>query len=274
VSARVRAFTLVELLVSIAISALLVGMLMPALSAARSSATRVACLSNLRQIMVATTIYAHEHDGHLMPALYTNFEADPAVRVAWDFIERFEPGGLVRGPGAMWSGTDGGGVLQCPGFDGPSNWGDGGEPFTGYNYNTSSLGGPTIGPDPSAPRGDGPRTDRAGRPIAASARLEEIGDPSWCVAFGDGGFGDGANKFMRAPFAGDRDSDIGRAGHGAGAQAFRHAGTTAAVMTDGHARAFVDRFTETYPEAAALLTPGVGFLGPGNGVYDLSPGRE
>ncbi len=60
---RPRAFSLVELLVVIGVIGVLVGILLPALSAARRSAYSIKCLNNLRQIATGAAIHASRHKG-------------------------------------------------------------------------------------------------------------------------------------------------------------------------------------------------------------------
>ncbi|MEM8494624.1 MAG: type II secretion system protein [Planctomycetota bacterium] len=84
-------FKLIEVLVVIGIIGLLVAILLPGLGSARSAARQTVDLSNLRQIMVAYSVYQDDHDGHVMWGY-------PLPTVNGIAIEaRFSDGSLVPG---------------------------------------------------------------------------------------------------------------------------------------------------------------------------------
>lgn len=85
-----RGFTLVELLIVIAIVAVLVGLLVPAVQVARESARRNGCGANLRQLGLA--ILAHESSRRRLPAGYVS---EP-TRMPVDAVSRDRP------PGTGW----------------------------------------------------------------------------------------------------------------------------------------------------------------------------
>lgn len=63
-------FTLMDILVSIAVIAILIGMLLPRLSTVHETARRVSCQSNVRQIGIGMMTYANDWQGWLPPSVY------------------------------------------------------------------------------------------------------------------------------------------------------------------------------------------------------------
>jgi prepilin-type N-terminal cleavage/methylation domain-containing protein len=85
-----KGFTLVELLVVMAILAILLSLIMAAISRARANASAVACCANLRQIGVAFHVYAGDNAGRL---------PDPSDSgISWETAIRFCSSNVLRCP--------------------------------------------------------------------------------------------------------------------------------------------------------------------------------
>jgi len=245
-----KAFTLVELLVVIGIIAVILSVLLPAMSVLRQSATSTACLSNLRQMAAAATDYALRNGGSYPPAQWTD-PADFSAMRGWDFAKR---GGQVTGPGFLWAPTPVTAAQQCPAFDGGAQ--SAGDAYTGYNYNTSYVG-----------RGTG-ESD-------SPARVARVKRPSRTLLFGDGQWKLGANKYMRSPLRSPTEDPVvyadGSAARAAGTQGFRHRGATNAAFCDGHAESLRERTDG----GNANVASGTGFVrdpdrpDDPNSLYDL-----
>ncbi len=60
-------FTLIELLIVVAIIAILAGMLLPALNQAREKARSISCASNMKQLGTVNQLYANTYDDYVLP---------------------------------------------------------------------------------------------------------------------------------------------------------------------------------------------------------------
>ncbi|MGH7244524.1 MAG: type II secretion system protein [Phycisphaerales bacterium] len=108
-------FTLIELLVVIAVIATLIGLLLPALGQARKSARTLVCMSNIRQIEVAHSLYADTYKGAFVDAGLAHGGAPNLASIQGSWINTLKPfyGGTVnvRSPvdkSEFWATSQGG----------------------------------------------------------------------------------------------------------------------------------------------------------------------
>ena len=230
-----KGFTLIEILIVVAIIGILAAILFPVFARARESARKTSCLSNLKQISMAWLIYSQDYDEKACPSYY--YTDGFGEEHAWDFDLVW--GNYVDGNpesysfGFLGPYAKNGQIHSCPSFYGQA-WG---RPYTGYAYNASYIGG----------------DDLAGIP---AANLAQISDPAGTVIFADGGYGNPVQgqNYLRAPseplfIAGKVD--------------FRHNGAANVAYADGHVKSATRKYLYDPSE------PEVGALSPDDSAYDL-----
>ena len=175
--ARLSAFTLIELLVVISIIALLVGILLPALGAARRSAMNAVCLSNCRQMGVAQFTYANENKQMLPIPFQTDNQSRPWQATIYEYVT-----GSKLPTSATASGSTHdyliGTAFICPTASyqeiNPQNF------QLSYTMNTSLLGKPAKAPDPHYP-------NLLNNPIIELKFYDQITAPDQTFIVADGG---------------------------------------------------------------------------------------
>lgn len=106
-----RGFTLVELLVVVAVIGVLVALLLPAVQAARATARRMQCLNQMRQIGLATHLYLDTHKGQFPRSSHSAFDAS-VMPWGWTIAPSIDPTVSVESfdlPTGLMEGT-----YRCP----------------------------------------------------------------------------------------------------------------------------------------------------------------
>jgi len=255
-----RAFTMVEVLVTISVISVLMAIMVGGLRGASDASRTATCASNVRQLFVASQGYAACNQSQL-PAAILYFQRGGVTRtVAWDFEQQ---SGIVK-LGSLWKFTDHPQqVQQCPACAAASTFGN--DPFTGYHYNTSYLAAEGLLPasDADGTMQDGWQRVRAGVGPGQWRHTAEI------AVFADGGWKSGANKFMRAPSA-TVENNLGMVY--AGGSAFRHREQCNVAWLDGHVQSTGEAFQGIHASPALLKSildwPRNGFLSNDDSAYD------
>lgn len=113
-----RAFSLVELLVVIAVIVLLIGILLPVLAGARAAGRQTKCLSGMHQMGIALTVYANDWRSSLP---YPNW-GPVAAKTGWLYgvgVDTAAGNPDDRKTGSLWQYLDSEEAYRCPSHKGP-----------------------------------------------------------------------------------------------------------------------------------------------------------
>lgn len=139
-TARRTAFTLIELLVVIAIIAILAAILFPVFAQARAKARQTSCLSNLKQIGLATLMYAQDYDETWPLMVATGFSTPGNVlfndaRWVMELVQPYAKNARI---------------FVCPGDPDPSKFVRAGAPYGAVEPYYVQSYGYNVSPSPAA----------------------------------------------------------------------------------------------------------------------------
>ncbi len=96
-----KAFTLIELLIVIAIIAILAGLLLPALKSAKEMGRSIVCINNEKQMLLAFQMYADEHNGAVAGGGSSNWWLSWDRLISSPYLQK-EPIYYIKGQGGKW----------------------------------------------------------------------------------------------------------------------------------------------------------------------------
>ncbi len=151
-SRRMRGAKTFELLVVMAIVAVLIVLLWISTESGRKSARVVRCASNLKQLFMATSVYFSQNDNWMLPALFNSGDS-PDDR--WYGSTALGPAFAVYGPTSGDASLEAKikKMLDCPAINHPAGWGpaaEGGNGKWGFDYTYNQTLGSNSAP-PGAP---------------------------------------------------------------------------------------------------------------------------
>jgi len=125
-----KKFSLIELMVVIAIIAILASLLLPVLANTRERAREVSCISNLKQQGVAMHLYAGDNDGKFVEYNGASSGGSGFHGWRWPLVQYIQDT-----TGQTQNTTDLSDVFYCPNYEFKTNV------LTGYAYNIYEVGG-------------------------------------------------------------------------------------------------------------------------------------
>ena len=207
---KIRIFTLIEFLIVIAIIAILAGMLLPALNAAREKARAIKCAGNLKQYGMAIAMYAHTYQDYLLIQNPVNHKTGTIGYIyQWGGYIQTELMPKMRE--ADWKA--GRSINSCPSRN--KNYG---AALTGYEqeaisyaHNTLALGAQAQGANPDA-------THKMSRLKQPAFYVGFCDSEVWCIG--------SSGVLAKGRWNGSKEYDY---------VSFRHGNRSNAVFIDGHA---------------------------------------